>query len=76
MCIRDRLKGILKVLSVKLGAVRPFKTVTHCESPSKTVFAYSLLFSLTGLNLVVLINYEKCLIAVSYTHLDVYKRQV
>ena len=38
--IADTLKGILEVLSVEVGAVGPFKTVTHFEGPSESVGAY------------------------------------
>ena len=59
--IGNSLHGVLEVLGVELGAVGPLQAVTHGEGPGETVGADSVGLSLSGLNLVVFVDYKQCL---------------
>lgn len=53
------LEGVLKVLRGQVGAIAPLQAVTHREGPDQTVIADSVALSLTGDDLVVLINEQQ-----------------
>ena len=59
--IGKSLHGVLEVLGVELGAIGPLQAVTHGEGPGETVGADSVGLSLSGLNLVVFVDYKQCL---------------